>query len=58
MMSPDDRVRELLREGADEGDLAEAARACGFVSMERAGVQRALAGLTSFDEVRRVLAED
>lgn len=56
MLAPTEAVRDVLREGADEGAIRAAA--AGFITMEQAGVQRALAGLTSFDEVRRVLAED
>ncbi|MCP4806097.1 MAG: Flp pilus assembly complex ATPase component [Proteobacteria bacterium] len=58
MMAPNEEVREILRTGGTEGELARAAAADGFVTMEEAGIQRALAGLTSFDEVRRVLAEE
>lgn len=58
MMAPNEAVRELLRTGGTEGEIARAAEADGFVTMEKAGIQRALAGLTSFDEVRRVLAEE
>ena len=58
MMAPNEAVKEILRDGCDEHELIEAARRDGFVPMNVAGIQRALAGLTSFDEVRRVLATD
>ena len=58
LLAPSEAIKEILRDGGSEQELIEAARRGGFVSMNHAGVQRALAGLTSFDEVRRVLAED
>jgi len=58
IMAPDEDIKEIIRNGCDEQALIEAATRGGFVSMNNAGIDRALAGLTSFDEVRRVLAED
>jgi len=52
---PNDDLREILRRGGSEEELAAAARRMGFVSMVDSAVARALAGETTLDEVRRVL---
>ncbi len=51
---PSEPVRRILRRGGDEQDLINAARQEGMVWMRQAAIARALAGETSFDEVRRV----
>ena len=53
MLRPDSEVRRILRKGGDEQQLVEATRS--MVSMRQSGVKRALAGQTTFAEVRRVL---
>ena len=53
MLRPDEEVRRILRKGGDEQLLVEATKT--MVSMRQSGVKRALAGQTTFVEVRRVL---
>jgi type IV pilus assembly protein PilB len=55
-MSPTHAIRRVLREGADSAKLASVSRDMGMVPMWDAGVARALAGETTFAEVRRRLA--
>ncbi len=55
MMVPTLQVREIIRKGADEDALRAVARTANITWMWDAGVARALAGETSFDEVKRVL---
>ncbi len=54
-LSPDVLVQDVLRRGGKEFELTAAARRMNMVTMWQAGIARALAGETSFDEVRRVL---
>ncbi len=54
---PNEDVKNVLREGGDETALFAIAREIGTVTMDDAGVARALAGETTFEEVTRVLAE-
>lgn len=51
---PSETVRRILRRGGDEQELINVARQEGMVWMRQAALARALAGETSFDEVRRV----
>ena len=51
---PSEAVRRILRAGGDEQALINAARQEDMVWMRQAALARALAGETSFDEVRRV----
>jgi len=53
MLRPSEEVRRILRKGGDEQLLVEATK--NMVSMRQSGVKRALAGQTTFVEVRRVL---
>ena len=58
VLSPDDHVQELLRRRASELELRAAADELGVTRMRERGVELALAGRTSFDEVARVLGGD
>jgi type IV pilus assembly protein PilB len=51
----DSPFRTAIASGAGTAQIEEAAAECGYVPMLAHGVQRALAGETSFDEVRRVV---
>jgi len=57
-MAPTPEVRTVLRQGADEQKIAEIAQRMGFQTMRDAAVRRALAGETTFAEVRRVCGND
>ncbi len=52
-LSPTPEVRKVLREGGDEQAILELSQQMGMVTMWEAGIARALAGETTFDEVRR-----
>jgi len=54
---PNQRIGDILRKGGDEQELRQAANDMHVVWMYEAGVARALAGETTFDEVRRVLVQ-
>jgi type IV pilus assembly protein PilB len=54
-IAPDEDMRAALRKGADETQLIEHAEALGTVWLWQAGVERAVAGETTFAEVGRVL---
>jgi type II secretory ATPase GspE/PulE/Tfp pilus assembly ATPase PilB-like protein len=54
---PNRRIGDILREGGNEQQLRQAATDMNVVWMYEAGVARALAGETTFDEVRRVLVQ-
>lgn len=51
----DDELGNFLRENPSEGDIAKAARRQGFLTMAQDGVLKALEGITSLDEVLRVV---
>jgi len=53
----DDAVASILRRGGSEAELKQAADERNTVWLYEAGIARALAGETTFDEVRRVLVE-
>jgi type IV pilus assembly protein PilB len=55
---PDATIAEILRSGGEEGALRRAAEAMKVVWMYQAGIARALAGETTFDEVRRTLVQE
>ena len=54
-IAPNRPLRKLLREGASEQDILLHSQALGMVTQRTAGVARALAGETTFEEVRRRL---
>jgi type II secretory ATPase GspE/PulE/Tfp pilus assembly ATPase PilB-like protein len=57
MVAPSARMRDVLRKGGDETALTAAMHAEGVQPMWEAGIARALAGDTTFDEVVRVIAQ-
>ncbi len=58
MLSPNDDILEVMRDGGDEGKMLEVCERNGVMWMKDSGVRRALAGETTFEEVKRVLAKD
>ena len=54
LMVVDDEVRRLTLERASRDDLAAAARAAGMRTLWDDGLDKALAGITSIEDVRRV----
>ncbi len=57
-MAPCPELRTILRKGADEQQISELTAKNGFQTMRKAAVRRALAGETTFAEVRRVCGND
>ncbi len=58
LLEPDDRLRAILRAGANEEDIFAAAREAKMTTLWEAGVNGALAGETSFEEVRQALGAE
>lgn len=58
VLALNDELKACLRTGADEQVLLEAAQRSGMNTMFEEGIKRGLEGITSFQEVRRILAED
>jgi general secretion pathway protein E len=58
MLVMSDRIRSLVLKQADAREIAEAALAEGMETMYQDGLRKALAGLTSMEEVLRVTRED
>jgi general secretion pathway protein E len=56
-LTMDDALRRLLMQHADAGDIERAARAGGMHTMYEDGLRKALAGLTTVEEVLRVTQE-
>lgn len=54
----DPKIQELITDGASLRDYRNAARASGFVSLMEDGLLKATQGLTSVDEVLRVLGSE
>jgi len=57
-LAPTPELRTILRKGGDEGKIKEWAHESGFIDMRRAAIGRALAGETTFSEVRRVCGNE
>jgi type IV pilus assembly protein PilB len=55
---PDDAMRRLIRDGASAMDLKAAMRAGGFRTMREIALDLVEQGVTSLDEVNRVLTDD
>lgn len=55
---PDDQMRRMIRESASAQDLKVAMRAAGFRSMRDVALELVELGITSLDEVNRVLTDD
>lgn len=51
----DEELGNFLRDNPSEGDIAASVRRQGFLTMAQEGVLKAIAGLTSLDEVFRVV---
>lgn len=51
----DEALGSFLRDNPSEGEIAERARAQGYLTMAQDGVLKALAGVTSLDEVFKVV---
>ncbi|MDX1607054.1 MAG: hypothetical protein R3202_12740, partial [Candidatus Competibacterales bacterium] len=52
-----DRIRQLVLKHADAGDIERAARAEGMYTMYEDGLRKAVAGLTTIEDVLRVTQE-
>jgi general secretion pathway protein E len=57
-LTMNDALRRLLMQHADASDIERAARASGMRTMYEDGLRKALAGLTTVEEVLRVTQED
>lgn len=55
ILTPDDRVRQLVSAGADLAAVRDAARVAGMRTMLECGLDKAAAGVTSIEEVLRVV---
>ena len=53
----DDDIREMVRRDAHASEIMELAKSRGMQSIFEAGVAKALAGITTLSEVRRVLSD-
>jgi type IV pilus assembly protein PilB len=58
VLVPDDAVRDAIGRGATAGEIRGAMRAAGCVLMRDRALELVVQGLTSIDEVNRVLAAD
>lgn len=54
----DDKVQELILKRSTSSEIQKAAQAQGMVTMREDGYMKALAGMTTLDEVNRVAAAD
>ena len=50
----DEKISSIFHRGGAYGDILQAARMSGFTTMRYDGLRKALAGITSLDEVLRV----
>jgi general secretion pathway protein E len=57
-LTVNDTLRRLLMQHADASEIERAARAAGMRTMYEDGLRKALAGLTTIEEVLRVTQED
>lgn len=58
LLAPDTALRDAIARGGAVGELRAAMRAAGTLTMRDRGIQLVAEGLTSMDEVNRVLAPD
>jgi CheY-like chemotaxis protein len=58
LLTPDGALRDVIARGAAAGELRAALRASGIATMRERGLQYVVDGLTSMDEVNRVLAPE
>jgi type II secretory ATPase GspE/PulE/Tfp pilus assembly ATPase PilB-like protein len=54
VLPPNDTIDQLISQGASISEFEKAAANCGMVTMEQDGMLKALAGVTTIDEVWRV----
>jgi len=57
VLVPDENLRRAIRDGAGAGEIRAAMRAAGCASMRETALQLVTQGLTSLDEVDRVLTD-
>ncbi len=57
IMLPDDALRAAIRNGAGVADIRQAMRAAGSKSMRESAIELVAAGITSIEEVNRVLSD-
>jgi general secretion pathway protein E len=57
-LSATEEVKRLVIANADAGRVKQAAIKAGMITLREAGVQKVLSGVTTFEEIRRVTAED
>ena len=57
LMPLNDRIRRLIMEGADAGEMMKAAKIDGMMSLREMAIKKLAEGLTTFDEVIRVTAD-
>jgi type IV pilus assembly protein PilB len=58
LLSPDSRMRDAIAQGAPAGDLRAAMRAAGAAAMQESAAALVREGVTSIEEVRRVLSSE
>jgi type IV pilus assembly protein PilB len=58
LLTPDAGLRDAIARGAPTGELRSAMRAAGLMTMRERGLNYVAEGLTSLEEVNRVLAAD
>ena len=58
MLIVDDELRSMVVGGCTTGDIRNAAIARGLQTLRDDGIRKALEGITSLDEVRRVTQEE
>ncbi len=51
----DDTIDKVVKEGGSERDITEVSKSQGFLSMEEDGVLKVLKGLTTFEELTRII---
>ncbi|MCK4603537.1 MAG: Flp pilus assembly complex ATPase component TadA, partial [Deltaproteobacteria bacterium] len=54
LIQVDDEIRRLIVKGADSGSILSKARSLGMRTLRQDGLQKVLAGQTTFEEVMRV----
>ena len=57
VLEVDDKIRKLIRAGADAKEILKQARQDGMMTLREAAIRKLAKGLTSFEEVARVTVE-
>jgi general secretion pathway protein E len=57
VLAVDDKIRKLIRGGADAKEIMKQARQDGMMTLREAAIRKLAKGLTSFEEVTRVTVE-